>query len=409
MEEKVFISGLGIYCPIGRNMEELLESLLKAKLGFGEVTEFCTEGYRNNKAGVVKDIAFSESDTGLRANMLLTPSIRQAVEDSGIFKDDFTDRSRVSISIASSLTGYGGFVNSLFDRHHETLDTKYDASLNEHMKIDYHGSIINIPGTLLATEIAMEYGISGVLSCSITACCASGNAMAVAVDTIKNGLADVVIVGAVDPLSELTYMGFHTLRAMSPSYPKPLDDNREGLLIGEGSACLILESESHWRRRNGKKYAEVAGYGLSNDAYHATQPHPNGEGAVIAMQTAMREAHANIGDIQYINMHGTGTRHNDSAELKAIQRVFGERLGEIPISSSKSMIGHTLGAAGCIEAVICLTAMNNNFVPPSMGFETHVPGFDYKVATEPEAMELDMVMNNSFGFGGNGASFIFKK
>ena len=408
MEDKILISGLGVYCPIGKNINELTESLLSSKLGFDKVDEFCTDGYRNSNAGVIKNIEYIESSTGLRSNLILKPSIYQAIEDSGIFESDI-DRSRISISIGTSLTGYGGYVTCLFEKHAEEKNETYVSSLNEHMKINYLESIVNIPGTLLATEIAMEYGISGLLSSSITACSASGNAMAIGVDTIRNGQADVVIVAAVDPLSELTYMGFHTLRAMSPSQPKPLDENREGLLIGEGSGCIILESEAHLKKRGGRSYAEIAGYGLSNDAYHATQPHPEGEGGVVAMNTALRDANITADKIQYVNMHGTGTKHNDNAELKAIQRVFGERLSTMPISSSKSMIGHTLGAAGCIEAVICIVAMHYNFLPPSLNFETPIAGFDYKVVTEAEHCELDTVMNNSFGFGGNGASFIFRK
>lgn len=408
MQDKIVISGLGVYCSIGKNVHELTDSLWNSMLGFDYVDEFCTETYRNQHAGVIKDIEPIDSLTGLRSTLILKPSVYQAIDDSGIFEGDI-DRTRIAISIGTSLTGYGGFVASLFDRHHEAKQESYDATLNQHMKIDYHESIVNIPGTLLASEIAMEFGISGLLSSSITACSASGNAMAVGVDAIKNGLADVVIVAAVDPLSELTYMGFHALRAMAPGQPKPLDENREGLLIGEGSGCIILESESHARKRSAAWYAEVAGYGLSNDAYHATQPHPAGEGGVVAMNTALQDAGMLPSDIQYINMHGTGTKHNDKAELKAVERVFGERLPEIPISSSKSMIGHTLGAAGCIEAVICILALHHGLLPPSLNFRDPIAGFNYQIVTEARHQQLDAVMNNSFGFGGNGASFIFKK
>ena len=408
MKEKIVISGLGVYCSIGKNVDELTDSLRTSKLGFDYVDEFYTGQYRNTNAGVIKDIKNIDSLTGLRSSLILKPSIYQAIEDSELF-DTKVDRSRISISIGTSLTGYGGFVTCLFERHHEAKNETYDSSLNGNMKIDYLESINNIPGTLLATEIAMEYDISGVLSSSITACSASGNAMAIGVDTIRNGLADVVIVGAVDPLSELTYMGFHALRAMSPNQPKPLDNNREGLLIGEGSGCIIIESESHAKARGAKVYAEVAGYGLSNDAYHATQPHPEGEGGVLAMNIALNDASISSDEIQYINMHGTGTKHNDQAELKAVERVFGERLNRIPISSSKSMIGHTLGAAGCIEAVICILSLHHNFLPPSLNFETPIEGFDYQVVTAAKDEEINVVMNNSFGFGGNGASFIFRK
>lgn len=409
MEEKILISGLGIYCPIGKNIDELTDSLLNSKCGFKEVTEFDSKGYRNNKAGVIKNMEDIETSTGLRSNQILRPSVNQAIKDSGIFNSEI-DKSRVSISIGSSIAGYGGFVNWLFNRQHESKNQVYYSELNSKMKINYHESILNIPGTLLATEIALEHDISGPLSCSVTACSASGNAMALAVDTIKNGLADVVIVGSVDPLSELTYMGFHAIRAMSKNLPKPLDDDRDGLLIGEGSGCFILESESHLRKRGGKSYAEVAGYGLSNDAYHATQPHPNGEGAVVAMTEALNMAKISADEIEYINMHGTGTKHNDNAELKAIERILNKRLKDVPISSSKSMLGHALGAAGSIEGVICVLALHKNFLPPSMNFKNHIGGIDYQVVTKAkENVNLNVVMNNSFGFGGNGASFIFRK
>ncbi len=409
MKEKVIISGIGVYCPIGKNVDALNDALISAHHGFEEVTEFDTSTYRNTHAGVVRDFDENGSKTGVRSNLLIRPSVEQALKDSGLLESNI-DRSRISISIGTSIAGYGGFVDSLFKEDSAKRNEDYPSSLNRKISLNHDETILNIPGPLLATEIAREYGISGVLSSSVTACSASGNAMALAVDTIRSGLADAVIVASVDPLSELTYMGFHTIRAMSQKMPKPLDKNRDGLLIGEGSACFILERESYLLERGGKRYAEIAGYGLSNDAYHATQPHPNGEGAVVAMKEALREAGVLPEDIQYINMHGTGTKHNDNAELKAIQRIFKESLKDIPISSSKSLLGHALGAAGSIEGVICVTAMNQGFIPPSINFEEPIEGIDYQVATkETDHKELNLVMNNSFGFGGNGASFIFKK
>ena len=409
MDEKILISGLGVYCPIGKNIQELNESLLRSDHGFNEVTEFDTTGFRNSRAGVIKDISSKYSETGLRCNNLIWPSIEQALKDSGILESD-VDRSRISISIGTSIAGYGGFVNSLFKENYEAEDESFPCSLNSDMKIDHDESVLNIPGTLLATEVAKKYGISGCLASSVTACSAGGNAMALAIDTIKNGLADVDIAASVDPLSELTYMGFNAIRAMSKSQPKPLDKNRNGLLIGEGSGCFILESESHLKKRKGKSYVEIAGYGLSNDAYHATQPHPEGEGAVVAMTEALKDAKMNPEDVQYINMHGTGTKHNDIAEIKAIKRIFKDNLKQIPLSSSKSLLGHALGAAGSIEAVICVCAMNNGYIPPSINFEEHIEGLDYRVVTKTEPKAgLNVVMNNSFGFGGNGASFIFRK
>ena len=171
---------------------------------------------------------------------------------------------------------------------------------------------------------------------------------------------------------------------------------------------MLFRSESHAKQRGAKIYAELAGYALSNDAYHPTQPHPNGDGAVIAMTKALQAANLNSEDISYINVHGTGTQHNDTTELKGLVRVFGDNLKEIPISSSKSMIGHTLGSAGTIEAIITIIGLINDTLPPSLNFENKIEGFEYNVATKPKKNAgLKYVMSNSFGFGGNGVSLIF--
>jgi len=262
---------------------------------------------------------------------------------------------------------------------------------------------------LLATEIASEYGFTGGLSASFTACSAGGNAIVKAVDDIRLGNSKVVCVGGVDPITELTYMGFNCMMVITKTGLKPLDKDRSGLLIGEGSGSLILEDEEHAIKRGAKIYGEVAGYGLSNDAYHATQPHPEAHGAVIAMKEALRDSKTSTDEIQYINVHGTGTKHNDIVELKAIQKVFGNRGKSIPISSSKSMIGHTLGAAGVIEAIISTVSLCKSILPPSLNFDNKIENFDYTVVDKPKKVNgLNTIMSNSFGFGGNGASLILK-
>lgn len=409
MKTKIVVTGLGIYCPIGKNIEELKDSLINSTLGIRDISEFNIEGFRNSKGGVVNDIGDYETKTGLRSNLLLNPSVDQAIRDSDILNSNI-DPSKISVSIGTSLGGFGGFVEWLFKNHSTNHGIEYSSSLNSKMKIDFNESVINIPAILLGTEIASNYGFSGPMVASITACSAGGNAIAFAIDSIRNGNSDVMVIVAVDPITELTFMGFNSLMAMTKTELKPLDKNRSGLLIGEGSGCIIIESEEHAIKRGAKIYSEVAGYGLSNDAYHSTQPHPNGDGAVVAINKALDDADITKEEIQYINVHGTGTKHNDITELKALQRIFGEELINIPISSSKSMIGHTLGAAGTIEAIICIVALYNDIIPPSLNFSEMIEGFEYNVATEAiQNCSLNTVMSNSFGFGGNGASLIFKK
>ena len=359
-QEKVVITGLGIYSPIGKSIDELYMSLLQAKSGIGEIPELNFEGFRNTKFGAVTSIDETESHTGLRSNHLLMHSVKQAITDSGICNSKI-DGKRVAISIGTSIGGFGGFVEWLF------LDQGYERggkTLNSMIKLNRDETILNIPPILLATEVAKKYKFSGGISASTTACSAGGNSIAMAADTILSGNADVVVAGSVDPLTEMTFMGFNSLMVIAKDTIKPLDQNRGGLIIGEGSGCLILEKESHAKQRGAKIYAELAGYALSNDAYHPTQPHPNGDGAVIAMTKALQAANLNSEDISYINVHGTGTQHNDTTELKGLVRVFGDNLKEIPISSSKSMIGHTLGSAGTIEAIITDPCVDVLFIMP---------------------------------------------
>jgi 3-oxoacyl-[acyl-carrier-protein] synthase II len=197
---------------------------------------------------------------------------------------------------------------------------------------------------------------------------------------------------------------------LSKGEPAPFCNKRSGILLGEGAACLVLEKESHARRRGARIYARFRGYGLSNDAYHVTKPHPEGEGACKAMRNALEDAGLDADHIDYVNMHGTGTQGNDAMELTSLRRVFGERSGRIPISSNKSLAGHSLGAAGSIEAASSVLSLHDGFIPASLGFEEKMAGFEYDIVTATRREGgLRSVMSNSFGFGGNCASLIFDK
>jgi 3-oxoacyl-[acyl-carrier-protein] synthase II len=225
---------------------------------------------------------------------------------------------------------------------------------------------------------------------------------------IRAGRADVVVTGAAEVIQELQFSGFVRLAAMAPERCQPFDLNRQGLLLGEGAGILVLESESHAARRGSKRIAEVGGYGLSCDAYHITRPHPDATGSIAAMRGAIQRSGLGPSDIDFVNAHGTGTRHNDAAEAKVVRDVFGDR--RIPVSSMKSMIGHCMGAASAIEAVGCLFTIETGIYPPTVGYETPDPACDIDVvANTARSGPSDVVVNNSLAFGGYNAVALFAK
>lgn len=408
MKEKVVITGVGIYSPIGKNKNECLDSLLKSYSGIKVIDELDVSLLRNNKGGVIKNIEYVKTLNGLRSNILLKHSAKEAIEDSKILEDTTIDRSRIGVSVGTSVGGYGGLVDKLYIDHDE--NNRELLKLNEYVTLKDNNDIIrNIPFVLLGYEIANEYDFTGPLCSSVTACSASANAITMARDLILSDKADIVVVGGVDPITQLTYLGFNSLMAMTKSELKVMDENRSGLLIGEGAAFMVLEKDSSAIKRGAKIYCELKGCGISNDAYHSTQPHPNAEGAVLSIRRALEDAELSPCEIDYINLHGTGTKHNDVMELRAIQSVFGDS-GEIPISSSKSMMGHTLGAAGAIEAVVCIMSLTNNLLPPNLNVTDKIKNYNYNLVEETQTnVELNHVLSNSFGFAGNCASLIFSK
>ena len=227
------------------------------------------------------------------------------------------------------------------------------------------------------------------------------------VDWIREDRADVVIASATDPLCELSFSGFNILMALSPTRCRPFDRDRDGLVIGEGAGTLVLEEEEHARRRGATIHAELAGYGLSNDAYHPTQPDPDAGGACRAIRRALSDARVVPAQIDYINAHGTATRYNDDTELKAVASIYGKRMADIPISSIKSMVGHTLGAAGTIEAVATVLAVKHGFLPPTVNTKIGVNGYEYDFVPEArDAPWLRYACSHSFGFGGNAACLV---
>jgi 3-oxoacyl-[acyl-carrier-protein] synthase II len=262
--------------------------------------------------------------------------------------------------------------------------------------------------TLLPIHIARALGAQGMVL-TLPAACAAGNyAIGFGADLIRSGRADVVITGAAEIIQELQFSGFVRLAAMAPERCQPFDLHRQGLLLGEGAGLIVLESEAHAVKRDARVVAEVGGYGLSCDAYHITRPHPDAAGSIAAMRAAIERSGLTTDQVDFVNAHGTGTRHNDVAEAKVMREVFGDR--KVPISSMKSMLGHCMGAASALEAIGCLMTLETGIYPPTIGYETPDPECDVDVvANVSRKGKADVVINNSLAFGGYNAVTCFAR
>ena len=258
-----------------------------------------------------------------------------------------------------------------------------------------------------ALDVAEAFGFHGPINIIANACASGANAIGHAWELISTGRADRVLAGGFDALSQLVFAGFDSLQALSPTHCRPFDANRDGLALGEGAAILALESLAHAQRRGGVILGEITGYGAATDAHHLTQPHPNGDAALITMTEACRHAGVSPDQIGYINAHGTGTALNDSAEANAINRWASGHL--VPVSSIKSSIGHLLGAAGAVEALVCLMALREKWLPPTTTLETADPICRFPVVNKPTPAKLNYVLTNSFGFGGANATLILRR
>jgi 3-oxoacyl-[acyl-carrier-protein] synthase II len=261
----------------------------------------------------------------------------------------------------------------------------------------------------------MDFNLLGPTTCTVTACAASANAIGDAAEIIRRGAADVMVAGGAEAaVCEFAVAGFTNARALSARNDeperasRPFDAERDGFVIGEGAATLILEEREHAVRRAAPIYAEVAGYGMSSDAYHITLPRPGGSGAARAMQAALDDAGLDAGEIDYVNAHGTSTRANDATETAAVKAVFGNRAPLVPVSATKSMTGHLLGGAGALEALVCILAIRDGIVPPTINYEHPDPECDLDyVPNEARRVEVHAAMSNSFGFGGHNVALVF--
>ncbi|MCB1054928.1 MAG: beta-ketoacyl-[acyl-carrier-protein] synthase family protein [Acidobacteria bacterium] len=403
MGPAIVVTGIGWVTPLGAGRREVWSRLLEGKAGTGPVSSFDTSGYTVHRGGEVHGFepgpAFRRlrPETVGRASQLAVAAARDALEDAGLAEVEL-DHEQTGV-VMGTTSGEPQEVERYNDR---VVAGELDKVGREFMD--------RYPCHVVAGHVAAELDLGG-FNMMIPAACAAGNyAVAQAVDVLRSGRAERMLAGGADSFSRITYTGFARLGAIAPDRCQPFDRDRQGMIPGEGAAVLVLESLETARRRGARIYAEVAGYGLSCDAHHMTAAHPEGAGAARAMERALAASGADTSAVDYISAHGTGTPTNDRLESIAVHRVFGERASRVPMSSVKSMLGHTMGAASAIEAAICSLAVHTGQVPPTAHFETPDPDCDVDcVPNVARELPVAVAMNNAYAFGGNNASVVFRR
>src|SRR5512139_1022361 len=406
---RVVVTGLGGVTPLGVGVRPTWEAILAGKSGMGPITRFDASEFSTTIAAEVKGFnpeEFIDRKEIKRMDPFIhyaMASAHQALADAALAIDGSL-APRVGVYVG---TGLGGL---------STLERYHKASLLEGGARKISPFFITMLISNLAPgHIAMRYGAKGPNIATTTACAASSHATGEAMHAIRSGVCDVVIAGGAEAtITPLGLGGFCTMKALSTrnddpgAASRPFDKDRDGFIMGEGSAILILEELEHARRRGAKIYGELLGYGASADAHHVTAPAPGGEGAVRAMAAALADGGIAPGALDYINAHGTSTPYNDLYETMAIRAVFGERAKEIAVSSTKSMTGHLLGAAGAVEAMFCALALQEGVIPPTMNYTTPDPECDLDyVPNAPRRQAIRYAMSNSFGFGGTNSVLLF--
>jgi 3-oxoacyl-[acyl-carrier-protein] synthase II len=392
MESKrVVITGLGVFCSIGKSVEEFQLSLKEGRTGIGPITLFDTSKYPSKIGAEVRDYRskefFSKKELKRlsRTDQFALIASEEAVKTSGIYS---YPREEVGVCLGA---GAGGMFEAETYHREILLKGKSKPSL-----------ILPFIPSFTTSRVAERFGFSGPKATITTACSSSATSIGYGADLIKTGQAKAVLCGGSDAMSELTFGGFNSLKAMDPSPCKPFDRRRAGMSLGEGAAILILEDLEEVVKRGAKIYAEFLGYGIGGEAYHITAPEPNGITEARIIKEAIEEGGITLDQVDYINAHGTGTPLNDKVETLAIKNVFGKRAYSIPVSSIKSMVGHCLGSAGAIEAVASILSIIDQFIPPTIH---HKEGdedcdLDY-VPGKARDMEVNIILSNSFAFGGN--------
>ncbi len=409
MEKRVVVTGMGAITPVGNSVPEFWDSIKNGKNGIDFITNFDTEGMKVKVAGEVKNfdptltIEKKEVKRMDRYSQYAVAAACEAIEMSGIDLDK-VDKHRFGVMVGSGIGGLGTIEEQVI-KMNEKGPSKV-APLFIPM------AIIN----MAAGHVAIKFGARGTCTATVTACATSSNCIGEAFRNIKHGYSDIILAGGAEAsVTKIGIAGFTSLKALSTSEDPnrasiPFDAERHGFVMGEGAGVLLLEELEHALARNATIYGEIVGYGSTCDANHMTAPLSNGEGARLAMQAAMEEGNVDKNDITYINAHGTSTGANDSSETYAIKDLFGEQAYNIPVSSTKSMTGHLLGATGAVEVIASIEALINNFVPPTIGYKVPEEGLDLNyVPDKGIEKEMKYALSNTLGFGGHNAVICVKK
>jgi 3-oxoacyl-[acyl-carrier-protein] synthase II len=410
---RVVITGMGAVTPIGLTLSGIWESIIHCKSGAETITSFDTSKLNTKFACQLKNfdpINYIDKKIARRLDPYAQYAMAAAVlaiKDSAIDTSSLSDSERARIGVIFG-SGIGG------------IQTFYHQSIINHSEGPGKISPFFIPmliPDIAAGYISIQYGFRGPNYCIVSACATSNNNMIDAYMMIKQGISDIIVSGGSEAsVNEIGIGGFNASKALSTrndspqTASRPFDITRNGFVMGEGAGVLIFEELEHARRRNVKIYAEMIGMGLSADAHHITAPHPDGIGAVFAMEMALQNAGIKPEDIDYINMHGTSTPLGDISETIAVKKVFGKHAWKMSLSSTKSMTGHLLGAAGAVEAIASILAINNSVIPPTINFEFPDPECDLDYTfNKPVQKNVNIALSNAFGFGGHNTSVLFKK
>lgn len=410
MKHRAVITGMGVISPVGNNLEEFWDNLVKGRSGIDFATRFDTSTLPTKVAGEVKNfeptewLDKKESRRMDRFAQFAVAASKMALQDSGLDLE-LIDRDRAGAVIGC---GIGGVIT--FEEQKEVLMAKGPGRVSPFF-------VPMLISNMAAGHISITFGLQGPSLTVTTACASATDAIGRALRLIQSGEVDVVLSGGTEaPLTELAFAGFCSMKAMSTEKEnpaeacRPFDRRRSGFVMGEGAGILVIESLEHAQKRGAHIYAELAGYGATSDAHHITTPAPGGEGAAKAMRKALTDAGLSPEDVTYINAHGTGTDANDATETAAIKGVFGPAAAKVAVSSTKSMTGHLMGAAGGVEAIISALAIERGVIPPTMNYGEPDPECDLDyVPNEARSVEVKAAMSNNLGFGGHNATIILKK
>ncbi|MCQ6274229.1 beta-ketoacyl-ACP synthase II [Bacillus sp. V3B] len=410
MKRRVVITGVGAVTPLGNDVSTTWEKIKKGVSGIAPAVRISVDGVDVKLAGEVKDfqpeefIDRKEARRMGRFSQFAVAASKMAVADAGIQMGENVNPERVGVWIGSGIGGLGEF------------EEQYRKFLEKGQRRVNPFTIPMLIPDMAAGRVSIEIGAKGINNCSVTACASGSNSIGDAFREVKNGGVDVMVAGGTEAsITEMTIAGFSNMTALSTNPDpdtacRPFDRNRDGFVIAEGAGIIILEELEHALARNAKIYGEIVGYGATGDAYHITSPAPDGAGAARAMKLALNDAGILPEQVNYINAHGTSTPLNDLYETKAIKEVFKEYAYQLSVSSTKSMTGHMLGAAGAVEAIFSLLTIREGIIPPTIHYETPDEELDLDyVPNVAKEKSVQIVVSNSLGFGGHNATLVFKK